>query len=153
MWSLDEKDSMNSKYFKSRWRKWVKLTSKQKIIEKNTALIQKETRMKKGVYIVRVSKPVDRVIGKSDIVYIGEGTLHRRLRRVLKVFPERITEKSKKQKNLLARWGLLLIVKKFDADVWITYKITNKHKDLEKKLLQKYRNDHIENPPLNSNSR
>jgi len=144
---------MISKDFKlPSWRKWIKLTDKKKIIEENTALVQNETHRKKGVYVVRVSKSIERVKGKSDIVYIGRGNLHQRVRRLLKLFPERVTVNTKNQKVLFARTGLLSIVSHLNTDVWITYKITDRYIQLEKDLLQKYRDDHIELPPLNRSS-
>lgn len=140
---------MMSRNFKSPWRKWVKLTNKKEIIKENVGLIQKETRKKNGVYVVRISKSLYRASGKSDIVYIGRGILSHRLRRLLKLFPGYVTQKRKKQKNLFARKALLNLVKYLNADVWVTYKVTTKHKELEKKLLQKYQREHLEPPPLN----
>lgn len=128
------------------------MTDKKKIIEQNASLVQNETHRKKGVYVVRVSKYIKRVKGKSDIVYIGRGNLHQRVRRLLKLFPGRVTENTKNQKVLFARLGLLSIVSHMNADVWVTYKITDNYIQLEKDLLQKYRDDHIEMPPLNRSS-
>lgn len=138
--------------FKSPWRKWIKLTNELKITEENIELIQKETHKKNGVYVVKVSKSIKRVKGKSDIVYIGRGVLNNRLRRLLKLFPAYVTKKTKKQRLLFARKALLNLVIHLNADVWVTYKITDRHKELEKELLQRYQDDHIELPPLNRSS-
>lgn len=102
-----------------------------------------------GIYILTVDKELERLKGKSDILYIGRSrNLRNRAKFLLKYFLP---------KDFAGNWGkhtareaVKKILEETDINLYIQYTTCDNCKDIETLLLQKYCQNHIETPPLNN---
>ena len=102
-----------------------------------------------GVYIITANKELERLRGKSDILYIGRsGNLRRRMKYLLKYFLP--PEFAGNWGRHTARNALKTILDETDTKVYISYVACSNYKEIETKLIQKYCKNHIETPPLNN---
>jgi hypothetical protein len=106
---------------------------------------------KKGVYVIVCNKPICRVKGKSDIVYIGQGTIQYRIQSLFRnKLPINYRNYSS---NHTAMETLKRIVSELKLKIKFSFIVTNnkeKCKNLESDLILQYCRDHIEPPPLNN---
>ncbi|MCK5061931.1 hypothetical protein KAR28_05295 [Candidatus Parcubacteria bacterium] len=117
-------------------------------LEKNRELVLSLPQIG-GIYIVSTDKELERLWGKSDILYIGQsGNLRRRMKYLLKYFLP---------SDFVGNWGrhtarnaLKVILDETDTKVYISYVTCSNYKKIETRLLQKYCKNHIESPPLNN---
>lgn len=107
---------------------------------------------KSGVYAIVADKPISRLKGKSEILYLGKtSNLRRRLKHLLKYFlPD----------YYVGRWGrhtarkmLKIIFEETDIKPAIVYLVHSNPRVAERKLLQGYYLTHLETPPLNNQRR
>jgi len=64
------------------FNKWIKIV---KDYDRNKDLILSLPK-KKGVYVIRANKLIPRIKGASDIVYIGQGNIQRRIQQLLRSY-------------------------------------------------------------------
>ncbi len=105
-----------------------------------------------GVYVVLADKNIPRLVGESNVLYIGRGSnLRQRIIDLLKYYlPKNYTDKARKH---TAREALGRIIEDTDITPSISYVACTNHKDLETRLIQSYCKQHIETPPLNNQRR
>ncbi len=109
---------------------------------------------KKGVYAVRVERPVPRVKGSSDLVYFGSsgrnhGVLKRRIESlVYRFYPKGY--KAHSHGSHTARRALKRMVEEAGYKPEFAFFPTDSFQQKEKELLQAYVQFHIEPPPLNN---
>jgi hypothetical protein len=143
-------ENFNNEYKK--YRKWltVKYNTKNGINELKT----KKIPAKHGVYIIRSSKPLNRVNGNSDIIYIGQSGGG------IKAGKQGIGSKEDSQGRLFnTRNSHEIKVRKkieelhpnskFKVEYYLT-KFNQDPKIIENGLLTAYFNDHFELPPANN---
>jgi hypothetical protein len=98
-----------------------------------------------GVYIIGMAQPLKRLMGESDVLYIGqtkdEGGLYKRVNIDLLGEGKHTAKADLKR----VRQELKLELKIF----WKVTKDPEDPEELETELLRIYRKDHIELPPLN----
>jgi len=118
--------------------------------EHNKELVLK-LRRDKGVYVIRAHKPIVRIKGESDIIYIGQGTIQSRIQVLLRSFlPMNFREYYAKH---TAREGFERVMKETDIKLELSCAIAKDPREKERRLLMAYCNDHIEPPPLNNTRR
>jgi len=103
----------------------------------------------KGVYVIRVGKPVPRIKGESDIIYIGQGVIQRRIQALLRSYlplPFRDYMNKHTARELFERVTIELNLQPEFSYVLLG----QKSKELESRLLCDYCLSHIELPPLNN---
>ena len=95
------------------------------------------------VYVFRTEKPIPRVKGESDIVYIGEtkGTFRKRYLVNAKRFTSKLN--SMKYQHILETYGPIRIT---IADC---YQFGDSSEQAEEQLLWAYFQNHCEHPPVN----
>jgi len=99
----------------------------------------------KGVYLIRTNKTFSRLLGSCSILYIGQGKLEDRLWCLADLSP---------QKNYMhtARNRIINYLKRIHGNLefaCIPTENKEKAKSLEKELLEKCRETHMEAPPFN----
>ena len=103
----------------------------------------------KGVYVIRVGRPVPRIKGESDIIYIGQGVIQRRIQALLRSYlplPFRDYMNKHTARELFER-----VTSELNLQPEISYVLLGqKSKELESRLLRDYCLSHIEPPPLNN---
>lgn len=130
---MDSEDSRVKEYFKN----WTPLSK----IEKNPLEHLKKIAGIPGVYLLRKKGKFGRLVGNSDILYIGSSTdLYQRIY----------------ENYLLGRGGpttkrihTFLKKKNYLDETEVAWCSESNFKDIEKKLREKYENDHHELPPWN----
>lgn|SRR4030043_1881145 len=97
-----------------------------------------------GIYVIRCAQPIRRLIGQSDIFYIGSAVnvngIKGRIRQYFHPGPTQSTNK-----RVLALLDTM-------GNLEISFSVCSSSieaKDLEKRLLMQYEKDHHELPPLN----
>jgi len=150
------------------FRIWIKIV---KDYDYNRDLILKLPR-KKGVYIIRADKPILRIKGESDIIYIGQGKIQSRIQQLLRSYlPVNFRNYFGKH---TAREGFERILEETELELEFSYitmdieetkakvlELATLHsfkgvditKGIERRLLERYCRDHIEPPPLNNTRR
>ena len=98
----------------------------------------------KGTYVIRKLTEFGRLMGSSDIIYIGSAInndgIRSRVRHYFHPGPTQLT--SQRINSLFSRI--------LDLEIsWVTETPTNLARGLETQLLEIYKGDHIELPPLN----
>jgi len=127
---------------------WIKLPAT--TFDANRELVLRIPKTK-GVYVIRASRPIGRVKGESDIIYIGQGVLQHRIQALLKSFlPANFREYGTKH---TARQAFERILNEPKTEFELSYLCTDKARNLESRLLQYYQLDHVEPPPLNNTRR
>lgn len=103
--------------------------------------ISKEAPSEPGVYILRLKRSFGRLVGNSDILYIGSTTdiNHRLLKNFIGGKGGKTTQ----------RIHYYLIEMGYLNNVEVSWKLTSDYKSLEKELLRIYEKDHHELPPWN----
>jgi hypothetical protein len=103
---------------------------------------------RKGVYIIRAKKPIGRLQGESNIIYIGQGVIRHRIQALLRQYlpPPYSNYKNKHT----ARKAFERLMSKSELELELGYLTSENSKGLEKLLLQAYIEQHIEPPPLNN---
>lgn len=119
-----------------------------------TTLLEELKRMKGivGVYVVRADRPIPRLKGESDVLYIGEGNVKNRVEELVKRFLPPSWKRNITVSHT-ARNDLERALDELGISIEISYvKCNSKEeaKGLENKLIWIYRQDHIESPPLNN---
>jgi hypothetical protein len=113
---------------------WYKLSD-------NLGNLKQKIPKEPGIYVFRLNRALDKLKGKSDILYIGSSkNLQKRL-----------------IKNYLKGWGGLttkriheyLIKRNYRNYVEVGCKVARNYRDMEKKLLMKFDRDHDELPSWN----
>ncbi len=103
-----------------------------------------------GVYIFRSPKPLCRVRGKSDVVYIGQAGGWNRSGK------QGIAQRVFNTQSESAAWVRKAIEKLFQGKTFVfECSCTSEHEDpkvIENKLLCAYRDTHLEIPPANHQS-
>lgn len=102
-----------------------------------------------GVYAIVANNNLVRLKGASDIIYIGQTkNLRNRIKTLFKyLIPENVYRITY---NHTARPGLMKILNETDYNLSITFLAHNNPREVERKLLTAYCNNHIETPPLNN---
>jgi hypothetical protein len=143
-------NNFNNEY--NKYRKWhsVKYNTKNGINELKTTKIP----AKNGVYIIRASQKLNRVNGKSDIIYIGQSGGGQRKgnqgigskdNSIGRLFNTRSTH----ELNVRKKIEELHPKSKFKVEYYLT-KVNQDPKIIENGLLTAYFNDHFELPPANN---
>jgi len=103
----------------------------------------------KGVYVIRVGKPIPRIKGESDIIYIGQGVIRRRIQALLRSYlPPPFWDYMNKH---TARELFERVTTELNLQSEFSYVLRGqKSKELESQLLTDYCLSHIEPPPLNN---
>jgi hypothetical protein len=128
---------------------WIKIVED---YDYNRDLILKLPR-KKGVYVIRADRPISRIKGKSDIIYIGQGKIQSRIQHLLRSYlPINFRDYFSKH---TARKGFEKILKETELKLEFSYITVDseKAKEIERRLLVLYCEEHIEPPPLNNTRR
>jgi hypothetical protein len=132
---------LSNEFRQPKWSPWYSL---QKLtIEEN---MEENIHNKKGVYVIKGKIPIGRIKGKSDIIYIGQGSLKGRLYAILGYFYGKSNERTWPH---TAKKEIFRLLSEEKKNLFISYRTTKSCKKLEKRLLHKYEKDHIELPPLN----
>lgn len=116
--------------------------------QRNKELISRLPK-EKGVYIIRVGKPIPRIKGESDIIYIGQGVIQHRIQALLRSYlplPLRDYMNKHTARELFERVASELNLQPEFSFVLLG----QKSKELESRLLRDYCLSHIEPPPLNN---
>jgi len=130
---------MNSSDLKKNNLIWYtfSLKNKENILERSTLDI--------GVYIIRTDKSFGRLKGSSDILYIGKtnakGGFKTRMKQYFNPGPSQLT--NIRIKNFLSNNRVFME---------ISFLKNNDPESLERDLLKKYVEEHLELPPFNRNS-
>lgn len=132
---------MSNEFHQPKWSPWYPL--KKLTFEEN---IEKNIPNDKGIYIIKEENSVERVKGKSDIIYIGQGKLKDRLYAILGYFYGKSNEKNWPH---TAKKEIFRLLSEEKKNLFVSYHITRTCKNLEKELLHRYEKDHIELSPLN----
>lgn len=100
-------------------------------------------REKNIVYVFRTEKPIPRVKGESDIVYIGEtkGSFKQRYLKNAKRFTSKLN--SMKYQHILETYGPIRIT------IAGCYQFGDSSEQAEEQLLWAYFQNHCEHPPVN----
>jgi hypothetical protein len=126
-------DSDNEIFSENGFSEWKKLSNE----------VIRDLPTKTGVYVLRLHNGVrfGRLKGDSDIIKIGEGEIDDRMLRYLDLAGS-IGETAERIINAMDMWGY-----EFD----ISWKMCDKEdaQNLEKRLLEKYKEEHHELPPFN----
>lgn len=102
-----------------------------------------------GIYMVTTDRELERVRGRSDVLYIGRsGNLRKRMKYLLKYFLP--ADFAGNWGRHIARDVLKTILDETDLKVFISYATCGNYKQVETLLLQKFCKNHIEGPPLNN---
>jgi hypothetical protein len=127
------------------FKEWIKIKPKKYNYNKDVVLnLPKE----QGVYVIRTSKPVPRIKGDSDILYIGRGVIQRRIQVLLRShLPLNFRDYMNKHS---AREAFERLLNELGLDVEFSFILAENSKDLETNLLEKFCQGHIEPPPLNN---
>ena len=98
-----------------------------------------------GVYVIRMfdGQSFGRVVGESDLVYIGKA----KRKNGLKV---RVAEYFRKSLRTTTEFRINRFAHKFNLE--ISWQISQIPDDLEMRLLKRYEEEHYELPPLNRSS-
>lgn len=106
----------------------------------------------KGVYVIRVGRPVPRIKGESDIIYIGQGVIQRRIQALLRSYlPLPFRDYMNKH---TAREPFERVTSELNLQPEFSYVLLGQEsKELESRLLRDYCLFHIEPPPLNNTRR
>jgi len=120
------------------FRRWYPLIQNGRVVEDTIEQIPN----REGVYVIRLGKPIPRLKGESEILYIGAGKIQDRLYAICARFYG--VEYAHTAKDELYR-----VIQEVAPDCWVSFTITDNHNQLEKDLLHRYSKDHIELPPLN----
>ncbi|WP_017980964.1 GIY-YIG nuclease family protein [Methanocaldococcus villosus] len=111
--------------------------------KKLSELREEDIPEKPGVYVLRLNKTFGRLIGKSDILYIGSTkNLRRRIW-------ENYIEGGENQKGTAKRIHDYLTKKGYLNEVEVSWVIHENYREVERKLREDYENDHHELPPWN----
>jgi hypothetical protein len=115
--------------------------------QKNKELILRLPK-KKGIYVIRLSKPVPRIKGESDIIYIGQGIIRHRIQALFRSYlplPFRDYMNKHTAREMFER-----VTNELNLQSQFSYVLRDQEsKELESRLLIDYRLSHIEPPPLN----
>jgi len=107
-------------------------------------------RKDRGVYVIKASRAIVRIKAESDIIYIGQGEIKKRIRALVKSFlPVGYGLCGKHT----AREGFERVMKELNLKLALCYRIIENPREEERQLLRAYCNDHIEPPPLNHTRR
>lgn len=107
----------------------------------------------KGIYVVRADKPISRIKGQSDIIYIGRGRIQSRIQQLLRSYLP-INFRNYLSKHT-AREAFDRVLNETELELEFSYVIvhTEEVKETESRLLKLYCKDHIEPPPGNNTRR
>lgn len=110
-----------------------------------------------GLYVFVLSRRFDRLLGTTDILYIGQsgGKTDGKGRSIVKRIYDYVHSYASAPNDRKMNESLKLIESKLEQKVRLFYKQIKKKescREEEKDLLVRFRKDHIELPPLNSQS-
>jgi hypothetical protein len=129
------------------FKDWLEIRTDKACYNYNKELILKLPR-EKGVYVIKANKPIGRLKGCSDIIYVGQGTIRNRIQVLIRSFlPLNFREYSSKH---TARESFERVARELDLKLKLSYTIVKNPRETEKQLLKAYCRDHIEPPPLNN---
>jgi hypothetical protein len=106
-----------------------------------------------GIYVVRADKPISRIKGQSDIVYIGRGRIQSRIQQLLRSHLP-INYRNYLTKHT-AREAFERTLNETELELEFSYVIVDMEEvgETESELLKLYCKDHIEPPPCNNTRR
>ncbi|MFH0972827.1 MAG: hypothetical protein V1768_02430 [Patescibacteria group bacterium] len=119
--------------------------------EKNLSFIKKVPN-ESGVYIIFANREIQRLKGKSNIIYIGKSeALRDRLKDLfMYLLPYGAYDYFRPH---TARTAMMKILKETNLKLTISYIKKSNPREFESRLIVKYCNSHIEPPPLNNQRR